>query len=203
MQQREEALKSYQEAESYSQQAMETRANAASINARYDQQFVEWLAAQPADNTGGHIGQREAANMIARRPQEASAWANKFMVQQGLMPSMATSTNPIAIKAGYQSETRHQAHTPSEGSLDTVRQQGSSAFNNALSTEGSTLRNDVSKAQKFIKEDIEDNSEDITHRGVVAEQKHKAQQGKSVVVKTVDKFDLETYKTIHGEPQQK
>ena len=203
VQQREDATKNYHEAESYNQQAMNMRANASSINALYNQQFYEWLKDQPSDNTTGHIGHRGAADIMARRPEEAIAWGNKFMAERGLNPQAPLNTNPEKIKTSYEAETGHQLYKPTKDSLDAVKQEGSSIFTKDISKEGSELRDEVSKTREINNQDIEEGSESIIHQGLKVKGKVKAQQGKSVIVKTVDKFDSEIYKTIHGEPQRK
>jgi hypothetical protein len=136
MQQRQEASKSYSEAESLSKQATNMRAHSAAINANDNQQFFEWLAAQRSDNTTGHIGHRGAADIIARKPEEAIAWAHKYMSEQGLLPHEHLHTGPQKMKESYQAETRHQVYTPTTGSLEAVKRQLPPEFNHPLGSEG-------------------------------------------------------------------
>jgi len=124
MHERSEAAKSFSQSDSWSQQAMNTRANAASINANYNQQFLEWLADQPADHTDGHIGHRGAAYIIANNPSEAMAYANKFMAQQGLIPQASLHTNPNQLQSDYQTERGHQKYEATQDSLIEVKGQG-------------------------------------------------------------------------------
>src|SRR5262249_14161460 len=90
---RSEASKSFSEAESFSQQAMTIRSNAASLNANYNQEFMEWLGKQPRDNATGKIGFRGAVD-ISKNPTEANEWGKQFMREKGIAPSMALQTNP-------------------------------------------------------------------------------------------------------------
>src|SRR5690606_17125024 len=92
MQQRKEAAKSYSEAQSLTQQAMNMRTNSAAININDNQDFFDWLARQRSDNTTGHIGHKGAAD-IMKRP-EAAAWANKYMAEQGLAPHAPLTVTP-------------------------------------------------------------------------------------------------------------
>lgn len=210
IQQRKDALKSYQEAESYNQQAMNTKANAASINALYNQQFFEWLVDQPADHTDGHIGHRGAADIIANSPKEAMAWGNKFMAEHGLTPQAPLHTNPKKIKESYQAETGHQIYKPTKDSLDTVKQQGSATFTKDISKEGSALRNETSKYVENSKGYIEEGSDSVIHQGLKVKHKVKAQQGQYVTKRVGQKFgeeSKEAYEDLkkwwNGEAQQK
>lgn len=210
MQQRSEASKSYQEAESYNNQAMNTKANASSINAAHNQQYFEWLADQPADNTTGRIGHRGAADIIARQPQEAMVWGNKYLSEHGLTSKAHLPNNPGKTKASYDVETGHQRYTPTHDSFEVVSQQGSSIFANDLSKEGKILREDTSKYIEGSTNHINERSEAVHQQGSNTESKVKAQQGRYVTKRAGDKFykegmgtseDLINFKK--GEPQQK
>lgn len=210
MQQRQEASKSYQEAESYTQQAMNTKANASSINALHNQQFVEWLAAQPSDNATGHIGYRGAADIIARRPAEAMAWGNKYLMEHGLNSQVPLDSNPTQIKESYRDEKGHQAYTPTTGSYDALKRQGSETFTKDISKEGSTLREDTSNYIVNSKAHIEDQSESVIHQGLKMETKVENQQGRYVTKRTLDKLKKEGTEAYEDfkkrwdeEPQQK
>lgn len=210
MQQREDASKTYQEAESYNQQASNTKANASSINSIHNQQFVEWLAEQPADNAQGRIGHRGAADIIARQPSTAMVWGNKYLAEHGLIPKAHIHTNPEKTKASYGAETGHNIYTPTQQSLETVKQQGLSAFSKDISIEGTKLRDDTSKYMETGQDHIEERSESVIQQGSNTESKIKSQQGRSVIKRTGDKFyeeGKESYEFLKnlgkGEPQQK
>jgi conjugal transfer mating pair stabilization protein TraG len=210
IQQREDALKSYQEAESFTQQAMNTKANATSINALHNQQFIEWLAAQPSDNSTGHIGYRGAADIIARQPSEATAWGNKYLSEQGLNSQISLHTNSTQIKESYTVEKGHQAYVPTSDSLEAVKKQGSTTFTKDISKDGAALKEDTSKYIDNSKEHIDERSESVIQQGSKMESKVKDQQGRYVIKRVGDKFykegkeiyeDLKNLK--NGEPQQK
>lgn len=210
IQQRAEASKSYQEAESYSEQAMNMRTNASSINAVYNQQFFEWLSEQRSDNTTGHIGHRGASDIIARKPAEAMSWANKFMAEQGLKSQMPLPANSNTIRKSYDTESRHQHYTPTQDSLNVVMQQGSSIFTKDISKEGSTLRDETSQYIENSKDHINERSEDLIHQGLKSKQKVQDQQGQYVTKRVGQKFSGESGKVYedlknlrNGEPQQK
>jgi len=204
MNQRAEASKSFSEAESLNQQAMNMRANAASINAQHDQQYIEWLSKQTRDNThGGTIGFRGAVDMVTRDPSQAAAYASQYMRERGLMPSVSINTNPNQMKSAYQAETGHQAYKPTENYVNDVRQQGSSAFNNDLSKRGEAMREESSRTIDANSQNISQEAMTTKNEGGKIKQKLKAQEGRSVIKKASEKMDSEIYKTIHGEPQQK
>jgi len=210
MQQREDALKSYQEAESFTQQAMNTKANATSINALHNQQFIEWLSAQPSDNSTGHIGYRGAADIIARQPNEAAAWGNKYLSEQGLNSQVPLHTNPAQIMESYAIEKGHQVYTPTTDSLEGVKEQGSATFTKDISKDGTMLREDTSKYIENSKDHIEERSESVIQQGSKTEAKVKDQQGRYVTKRVGDKFykeGMEAYEDLknlkNGEPQQK
>lgn len=108
MQQREEAAKNFSASENYGRQAMMTKANSASINANHNQQFVEWLSNQRADNTNGTIGKHGAAHIIANDPQKTMGYANNYMAEKGVFPGSPVTSSPDAIQQGYNNEMRHQ-----------------------------------------------------------------------------------------------
>lgn len=146
MQQRQEASKSYSEAESLNTQAMNMRANSAAINANDNQQFFEWLTNQRSDNTTGKIGHRGAADIIARRPDEAMAWAHQFMSEQGLLPHEQLNASPQKMRENYQAETRHQVYIPTEAPLEAVKQQLPPEFNHPFGSEGAVFGDNPSQA---------------------------------------------------------
>ncbi len=122
MSQRDEASKSYRQAEDYNKQASFTSANSATINANHNQQFGEWLARQTSDNSnGGTIGARGAAHIIAAKPQEAMAYAQRYMAEKGLTPSSSVVSSGSHLKSSYTQEQGHQVHAVTKDSLNEVR----------------------------------------------------------------------------------
>jgi len=221
MNERYEAQKSFSESDAWNQQAMNTRANAASINANYNQPFIEWLARQPADNATGHIGRDGAALMIAKDPKQAMAYSNKFLAQEGLIPKAVLHTNPDKIKAGYQAERGHQKYQATQGSLNTVKQQGDALFTNNVPSQGTQFRSGISQTMNETHQGVTQGSSDISQESSTIQQKVKAEQGRSVTVRMGKKVLEESRETVsdlknawngtgddlrklnHGEPQQK
>lgn len=188
IQQREDALKSYQKAESYTEQAMNTKANATSINALHNQQFIEWLSTQPSDNSTGHIGYRGAADIIARQPNEAMAWGNQYLAEQGLNSQIPLHTNPSQIKESYAIEKGHQVFTPTTDSLEGVKEQVSVDFTKDIPKDGAMLRDETFKYIENSQDHIEERSESIIQQGLKTEAKVTDQQGKYVAKRVGKKF---------------
>lgn len=207
-QQREDAAKTWQEAESYNEQAINMRANASAISARYDQEFVDWLKNQQSDNTTGRLGHRGAADIIMRRPEEAIAWGNKFRAERGLIPNASLNTNadtriPEKMRESYNADTRHKVYEAPSSSLDAVRAQIPPEFNHPFSSEGvvrgeyasptiapfarnldtrgEKLRDDTINTIEDTQRKIEAQSTSIKQRGTKVEQKVKEEEGRSVV----------------------
>jgi conjugal transfer mating pair stabilization protein TraG len=187
MNERSEAAKSFSQSDSWSQQAMNTRANAASINANYTQEYIEWLAQQPADHTSGHIGQRGAAYMIANNPNEAMAYAQKFMGQRGLTPSVSLNTNPEQLKADYQSESGDKAYQATQDSVNVVQRQGSSAFTNDLPTRAEQFRESTAQSIDTNSQNLSQSSSGLSQEGAATEQKVQHEQGRYVTGRVVQK----------------
>jgi conjugal transfer mating pair stabilization protein TraG len=221
MNERHEASKSFSESESLQIQSMNMRSNAASINAQYDQQFMEWLAQQPRDNTnGGHIGMRGAIDMATRDINQVRAYGAQFMREHKLMPNTPLNTNPSQIKSAYHAEQRHQVHKATDGYVNEVKQQGSSEFNNDHFIQGRDMREESSRM-------IHDNSQSITQQERIIKddgsnivKKVTSQEGQYVTVRAFERMvqegedslsDLKKIRNrsgkglekIHGEPQQK
>jgi conjugal transfer mating pair stabilization protein TraG len=192
MSERAEAAKSFSESDAWNQQAMNTRANAAAINANYSQQYFEWLANQPADNAVGRIGERGAAYMVANKPTEAMAYANKFMAQNGLLPKAPLHTNPQQIKNDYEADTRHQVYTVTQNPVNTLKNQASSIFNTDLSTQGERFRESTSQAIDANGQKISQSTANLSQEGAEIEQKVAHEQGRYVTKKVVEKAAKET-----------
>lgn len=108
---RQEASKSFSQSEAYQSQASAIKNSSSSVNANYNQQFIEWVAAQPADNAGGgRIGIRGAAYIMAHNPDLATKHAERFISQNSLLPSTPTlmqQNSPNNLKTSYDYDSSH------------------------------------------------------------------------------------------------
>ena len=139
MSQRNEAAKSFRQADDYSNQASFTKANSATINYNANQQFGEWLANQPADNTNGRIGVHGAMHIMAANPGQTMAYAQRYMAEQGMIPTNSVSS-ANHLKSSYDQEQRHQVYAVTRDSLKTVTQEAG----NMEPAMNSQVANDVS-----------------------------------------------------------
>ena len=203
MSQRNEASKSFRAAEDYSNQASSTRANSATINYNANQQFGEWLAAQPADNTSGHIGHRGAAHIMAHSPQQTMAYASRYMAEKGLNPANTVSSSNSQIKSSYAQEQGHQVHAVTRESMNAVRQQASELMSNA--NHGQSTRESVETQMAQNKEAIKNDSSGVLVHGAHLQQNVATEQNKGVVRRVGAKGIKEVYNLIPGggEAQQK
>ncbi len=193
-----EAQKSFSESDAWNRQAMNTRTNAASINANYNQPFIEWLAKQPADNATGHIGRHGAAMMIASDPKQAMAYGNKFLVEEGLVPKAVLYANPGQLQTDYQTETRHQKYQATKDALNTVTQQGNAAFaNHDVSAQGAQFRGGVSQTVDETRQKIDQGASGISSEGSTVQQKVEAEKGRSVTVRMGEKVVEEAKETMN------
>ena len=196
MNERFEAQKSYSESDAWNQQAMNTRANAASINANYNQPFFEWLANHPADNAKGRIGRDGAALIIAKNPKQAMDYANKFLAQEGLVPKAVLHTNPDKMKAGYHAERGQQKYQATQGSMNSVKQQGDAVFtNHDVPERGAQFRGGAAQTADETRQGIDQVASGISNTGSAIQQKVEAEQGRSVTVRMAGKV-LEEGKEI-------
>ncbi len=140
MSQRTEAAKNFRQAEDYSNQASFTKANSATINYNANQQFGEWLANQPADNTNGRIGVHGAMHIMAANPNQTMAYAQRYMAEQGMTPTntVASANN---LKSSYEQEQSHQVHAVTKDSLKAVTQEAGNMEPRRMSGQ---VANDVS-----------------------------------------------------------
>ena len=155
MSQRNEASKSFRQAEDYTNQANFTKANSSTINANHNQQFGDWLANQQADNSnGGTIGARGASHIIAAKPQEAMAYAGRYMAEKGLTPTNTVSSGS-GLRSSYDKEKAHQVHSVTDENMQNVRSQASDLSNSTSQgtdrSEGSVETQDIPQrtAQNF------------------------------------------------------
>ena len=205
MSQRNEASKSYRQAEDYSSQANFTSANSATINANHNQQFGEWLAAQPADNTnGGTIGARGASHIIAAKPQETMAYAQRYMAEKGLSPTNTVSSGSSS-RSSYDQDQSHQVHAVTRDSLQNVRNQASD-----MTSVGREARDAVEVAQSQHGQSITSGSSSTLDQGADLRRNVQTEQNKGVVRRLSGKGTKEISNMIDdvknikcGESQQK
>ena len=208
MSQRDEASKSFRQAEDYNSQASFTSANSATINANHNQQFGEWLAKQPADNSnGGTIGARGASHIIAARPQEAMAYAQRYMAEKGLTPSSTTVSSGSHLKSDYAQEQGHQTHVVTKDSLESVRKE---AGNMEPRINGQNTRNQVDDKIASCATAIDSKASQIQGGGSEITRTIKKNQDKGVNrlvaaqgIKEVEKIGSDVLKAFSGESQQK
>jgi len=125
MQQRSDASKSFSEAENYQQQAMFTKANAASINRNANQEFFEWMANQPADNAPGKMGKQEAAYLMAHQPALTMEYARRFSHEKGFnQGSTNFESQQQSLRMRYDQESRQNAYAVTKDSMKSVQNQG-------------------------------------------------------------------------------
>lgn len=188
IQQRSDASKSYNESEAYNKQAMNTLANSSSINANYNQQFVDWLAEQPADHTTGHIGQRGAADIIGNNPQLAMGYVNKFMDEQGLAPNTPLGTSPGKLRSDYEGGTSQLKYVASAESINAVRDQAASVMpQQDVKKRRTALRSDVDGTLSNQSINIGDTASDINQKGEIIQTKVTSQQGRYVTRRLAEK----------------
>jgi conjugal transfer mating pair stabilization protein TraG len=126
---RKEANKNFSEAQSYQQQAAEVKNTAATINANYTQEFVDWLALQKADHTSGHIGTRGAAYIIANNSALVHSYAQQFVAAKNLLPKVhpdLEKLSPQNLHSAYHQEQQHEFmevnQNDAEINMNTLRQ---------------------------------------------------------------------------------
>lgn len=76
---RREASTNLQRAESFTQSAVHTQQQAASISANVSQSYVQWLAQQPLPNSSGPMGQQEAEQILSTRPEMDLVYQRRFL----------------------------------------------------------------------------------------------------------------------------
>ncbi len=190
--QRNEASKSFRQAEDYSNQASFTKANSATINANHNQQFGEWLANQPADNTNGKIGAHGAAHIMAASPGQTMAYAQRYMAEQGMIPTNTVSSENSS-RNHYDQEQSHQVHAVTKDSLKSVREQASDLTQNT--NQVSQTRENVESLQDEHSQAIKTESSGVLNHGAALKQEVHTEQDKGVTRRVVGKAGKEVMKT--------
>ena len=192
MSQRTEAAKSFRQAEDYSNQASFTKANSATINANHNQQFGEWLANQPADNTNGKIGAHGAVHIMAASPGQTMAYAQRYMAEQGMTPTNTVSS-VNSSKNSYAQEQSYQVYPVTRDSLKAVKEQASDLTHNP--SQVSQTREKVEAIQVEHKQEIATGSSGILNHGAALKQEVYTEQDKGVTRRVVGKAGKEVMKT--------
>lgn len=218
MTQRQDAAKSFHQSESYTAQALLTRSNSATINRNASQEFVDWMAEQPADHTHGRLGHRGVAHIVASHPEQALSYAQNFMKEKGLMGSAEPLQSGAYgahtaqhIRQAYEGDRHAQRDTiGGQEVMHAVRSQGQ----HLVSQVDSSVRGDVETMQRTHKRDRTEATHNILKEGHT----HKAdilhQQDKGVVRRVGERGRGEVKKMVHdlwdgaknsipGESQQK
>lgn len=139
MNQRQEASKSFHQSDAYTTQAMLTRANSTTINRNASQEFVDWMAEQPAENAKGRLGHRGSSHIIASHPEQAFAYAEHFMAQKGLLKAprspeeslSATTMQAPPLRQDYESDESTQRYSVDMEAIDAVYSKGQSFLSTA------------------------------------------------------------------------
>lgn len=184
MSHRDESNKSFRESEDYNRQANFTRANSASINYNANQQFGEWLAKQPADNTnGGTLGHREAGRIMASNPQLTMAYAQRFMQAQGLNP-VNTVPNGSNLKSNYAQEQGHKVYDVNRNEFEGVRAQAKDLTNKNTAGE---IRDSVKTTQSDTIKSLEQGNQQIAQKENVTKDAYQAAKDRGVIKRLKDK----------------
>jgi conjugal transfer mating pair stabilization protein TraG len=182
MQQRSDASKSFSEAENYQQQAMFTKANAASINRNANQEFFEWMANQPADNAPGKMGKQEAAYLMAQQPELTMEYARRFSNEKGFNQKGTNFEGyPQKLQSDYEKENRQSVYTPTENALNDVRNQGKGELSKEREPSSNVIRNNVESLQRNTKEKIDTEMSQIQEKGNATKDNLIQNQEKGVV----------------------
>ncbi len=192
MSQRTEAAKSFRQAEDYSNQASFTKANSATINANHNQQFGEWLANQPADNTNGKIGAHGAAHIMAASPGQTMAYAQRYMAEQGMTPTNTVASGNSS-RNHYDQEQSHQVHAVTKDSLKAVREQASDLTQNT--SQVSQTREKVEAIQAEHSQAIKTEASGVLNHGAALKQEVHTEQDKGVTRRVIGKAGKEVMKT--------
>lgn len=203
-QQRFEASKSFSESESYNTQAMLTQSNAATINRNANQEFMDWIANQPADNAPGKLGHHGASYIISNKPDETVSYAQRFMQEKGMRA--VSHINPGDLKQDYESDQRHQKVEVSKDNLEQVRSRAGEFT--SIQSKGASMREQVSEQQNKHRQNIQQESQSVVEFGNESKTEVSKQQNKGVTRRLREKSvkeikDTAAWKSIMGESQQK
>ena len=190
---RQEATKSFTESENYQQQATAVKNSSASINANYNQQFVEWVIAHPADNAnGGRIGTQGAAYIMTHQPELAAKYAERFISEKHLIPftpSEIQASSPSNLKSSYELEGRHIIVDVNKDHA----QNGMDKIKATAQEQGLTDINDHSIEEKFqrqsqaAQQELNNNQKNIDNEYNNKAFNHQAQSKKNLTLGAIKK----------------
>ncbi|MBP6104844.1 MAG: hypothetical protein KA508_07300, partial [Gammaproteobacteria bacterium] len=180
----------FRESDDYLKQVAYLQNSAASINANYNHQFKNWLAKQPADNaSGGRLGQRGAAHIIANDPKLATRYAQRFLEEEGLLPQKPSdiADDPKArAQETYKNESRHVIVPVDKNDaiqkMQALKDQGK-AQGLAPVTDDQGLENRFSAKEAAMKEKIAAQQKEIEQEHADKAYKHHRESRKSLIVK--------------------
>lgn len=211
-QSRKEAMKSFRTAEDYQNQAAYTKAFASTINANYTQEFVDWLANQPADNTVGKLGKQGASHIVANEPQLRMSYAQKFLNEKGLgphIPSVITEHqgNGHKLKISYENDDITNVYKVTNDPLNRVHQQAQKEnicwdenAVNALRQQVKTTQNEGRKTIETGESQLDNHHQQAEK--IFGEQKDKMVVGKGFMKPNYPSFDSQAPST-HVPPEEK
>ena len=165
---RQEAIKNFTESENYQKQATAIKNSSASINANYNQQFLEWFAVQKADNTSnGHIGNMGVAHIMAHNPEIATKYAERFLEERNILPAEFVelqAKSPDNLKSSYQKDNRNiivdvnkdNAHNGMNTIKNMAKEQGLMSFNNNLEEKFNNTQQAAQQQLNFAQQEITD-----------------------------------------------
>jgi len=147
---RTEASVNLSKSESFSKMASHTKQNAASINANYNQELVDWLVKQPLGNSSGPMGRKEAETILASRPEMSAIYQQRFLEEL-----MAKQTQNMSLKGLPQSD--HQVSQSFENKSVQAKESGySKKVQSQANQEGMSKNPELTKN---LRSDIKDNIE--------------------------------------------
>lgn len=190
-----EANKSFRQAEDYSRQIQEVQSNSASINANYNDKFIDWLAKQPEDTspTGkSHaMGRRGALYIASHKPEVAMNYAKRFMDENHLSSNFVITGgfNPSSVKANYDSTTAHQVCMPHQDHIQQVKEQGNKEIQ---STPTRNLKQEVEHDIQSTQKTIQQEYKPVSQKGERVKQEVLNEQGGSVTARAAKKAWNET-----------
>jgi len=190
---RQEAHKSFTESENYQEQATAMKNSSATINANYNQQFIDWLAEQPSDNTGGgHIGKMGAAHIMTHNTDMAIKYAERFVEQKNIVPSepLKLQTSHENLKSAYDQDNRHviadvnKNHAQNSMNILKVsaQEQGLTGINNNVEEKFNVKQQENQQRLNFGKQKTQDayNNRSFKHKILEEEMGNIVNEGSAV-----------------------
>ena len=200
VQTRKEASKSFQASDAYSTQAMVTRSQAATINRNANQEFMEWMARQPAENAPGRLGYQGASHVMEHNPDVTMGYAQRFLEEKGLGAGSSIQGSSSSLRHAYESETGHQRYgvlTPHEREGDP-----SSLTNNMTSSPlGEAIRHHVAKDLHDHHALVQSEARAVRTKGQ-AIQERVVQEGQKGVARRLGEKGIDEVKAIRDEMSQ-